>query len=254
MTRMHAATLTRIGVIAAAVLALELGCRAGIIPRLVLIAPSEMVLAMVRLLGDAAMLESLGFTLLVVVVSTLLSCLLGLMTGLVIHSVPRLREIVEPVLSAYYAVPNFIFYPLFIVIFGLGAASLVALSVLFATGAMVIATIDGLDSIRPIYRRAAQVLGVSYWTELSRVRLPAAAPYLLTGLKLVIVYSFIAVIAGEFLLSDRGMGHEIAYAYNNFDNRTMYGLIVLLILVMATINGLLSRISLPQSTEAEGAK
>ena len=91
---MTAATRTRIGVILAATLALELACRMGIVPRLVLIAPSEMFASMVRLLGDPAMLRSLGFTLSVVIVSTLLSALLGMLAGLVIHSVPRLREIV----------------------------------------------------------------------------------------------------------------------------------------------------------------
>jgi NitT/TauT family transport system permease protein len=37
-----------------------------------------------------------------------------------------------------------------------------------------------------------------------------------------VAYSFIGVIAAEFILSGDGIGHEIAFAYNNFDNRTMY--------------------------------
>ena len=53
-----------------------------------------------------------------------------------------------------------------------------------------------------------------------RIRLPAAAPHLFSGLKLAVAYSFIGVIAGEFILSTKGVGHEIAYAYNNFDNPT----------------------------------
>src|SRR3546814_9942046 len=56
------------------------------------------------------------------------------------------------------------------------------------------------------------------------IKLPASLPFVFTGVKLSIVYSFIAVIGGEFLLSGTGFGYQIAFAYNNFDNQTMYGL------------------------------
>jgi ABC-type nitrate/sulfonate/bicarbonate transport system permease component len=57
--------------------------------------------------------------------------------------------------------------------------------------------------------------------------------------KLVIAYSFIGVIAGEFVLSGAGIGHQIAFAYNNFDNPTMYGLMLLLISFVSGLNMLL---------------
>lgn len=251
---MSRAGLARILILVVGAGLLELLCHTGYVPRLVVVPPSEMVASMFRLLGDAEILSSLGFTVAVVIVSCMLSATLGVVIGVIIHAVPRLREVVEPVLSAYYAIPNFIFYPLFIVIFGLGASSLTALAVTFAVGAMIIATIDGLDSIRPIYRRTARAFQIGYGTELWHIRFPAAAPYLLTGLKLVIVYSFIAVIAGEFLLSNRGIGHEIAFAYNNFDNPSMYGLILLVILLIIAINAGLSLVKAPGLAEPEGAR
>ena len=69
--------------------------------------------------------------------------------------------------------------------------------------------------------------------------LPAAAPWLFTGVKFAVAYSFIGVIAGEFVVSGAGMGHAIAFAYNSFDNRMMYGLIVLLFATVGSINTLL---------------
>ena len=58
-------------------------------------------------------------------------------------------------------------------------------------------------------------------------------------MKLAIVYSFIGVIAGEFVLSGAGLGFQIAFAYNNFDNPTMYGLMLLLLLFVGSVNMLL---------------
>lgn len=248
---MKTTTIVRLLIVAAGVGLLEVLCRTGQLPRLVIIPPSEMFMSMIEMLGDRKILGSLGFTLAIVALSGLLSVLLGVAIGLVIHATPRLREVVEPVLSAYYAIPNFIFYPLFIVIFGLGAPSLIALAVLFAVGAMIIATIDGMDSIPPIYRRVAKAYQIGYRKELWYIRLPAAAPHLLTGMKLVIVYAFIADIAGEFLLSDRGIGHEIAFAYNNFDNASMYGLILLVIALVLLLNGVLKLVRVPGSRALE---
>jgi NitT/TauT family transport system permease protein len=71
---------------------------------------------------------------------------------------------------------------------------------------------------------------------LIHVVLPAAAPWFFTGAKFAVAYSFIGVIAGEFVVSGAGIGHAIAFAYNSFDNRMMYGMIVLLFVVVGGIN------------------
>ncbi|HEX5419495.1 MAG TPA: ABC transporter permease, partial [Gammaproteobacteria bacterium] len=49
-------------------------------------------------------------------------------------------------------------------------------------------------------------------------------------------YGFITVIASEFILSPAGLGHEIAYAYSDFDNRKMYALMLLLLVIATCIN------------------
>jgi NitT/TauT family transport system permease protein len=51
-----------------------------------------------------------------------------------------------------------------------------------------------------------------------------------------VAYSFIGVIAGEFILSTSGIGHEIAYAYDNFDNPRMYALILFVLAIVTTFN------------------
>jgi ABC-type nitrate/sulfonate/bicarbonate transport system permease component len=72
--------------------------------------------------------------------------------------------------------------------------------------------------------------------EICLITLPASLPFVFTGIKLSIVYSFIAVIGGEFVLSGAGFGYQIAFAYNNFDNPTMYGLMLLLLVFVGTLN------------------
>ena len=72
------------------------------------------------------------------------------------------------------------------------------------------------------------------------VRLPAASPHLVTGVKLAVAYSVIGIVAGEFILATAGIGKRIAFGYQDFDNRTMYGMLLLLLILVMIVNGVLS--------------
>ena len=160
----------------------------------------------------------------------------GFVIGFILNGVPFLRRAFSPFLAAYYAIPHFAFYPLLIVIFGLGPVPLIVLATLFAMVAMILATMAGLDRVPRVLLRTARIHRLSLIEEIWRVRLPAAAPHILSGLKLAVAYSFIGVIAGEFILSTSGIGHEIAFAYDNFDNPRMYALILFVLGIVTLFN------------------
>ncbi|MET0856784.1 MAG: ABC transporter permease subunit, partial [Telluria sp.] len=156
-----------------------------------------------------------------------------------LFKLPRLRRVLDPLLLSYYAVPIFVLYPMLIVLFGLNRWPLVALGFLFAVVAMAVNTLNGLERVPAVLLRTARMLRMGRANEVRLITLPASLPFVFTGVKLAIVYAFIAVIGGEFVLSGAGFGYQIAYAYNNFDNPTMYGLMLLLLLFVGTINLLL---------------
>ena len=64
--------------------------------------------------------------------------------------------------------------------------------------------------------------------------------HLFTGLKLAVTYSVIGIIAGEFILATAGVGKRLAFSYNDFDNPTMYGLLLLILVFAGALNGLLN--------------
>ena len=234
--RIGRATIIRTVVLVAAVGALEIACRTGSIPATMLIAPSAMVRALVELVRGDEFGGNVAQTLWAVAVAMGLSVVGGFVIGFALHWVPAVRRAVNPFLAAYYAIPHFAFYPLLIVIFGLGPAPLIVLATLFAMVAMIVATLAGLDRVPRVLLRTAKVHRLSLLDEIWRIRLPAAAPHLLSGVKLAVAYSFIGVIAGEFILSTSGIGHEIAYAYDNFDNPRMYALILFVLAVVTAFN------------------
>jgi NitT/TauT family transport system permease protein len=226
----------RLAVMAFAVGALELACRTGMIDHHVLIAPSEMAVALWRLLVSGQANEQILRTFGIIVLAVLIAVMLGFAIGLVIHALPRLRQALDPFFATYYAVPIFIFYPVMISIFGLSSIPIVLIGVATAIVAMIMATLNGLDRIPRVLTKVARVHRMGPVETAFRLKLPAAAPHLFTGVKLAVSYGFIAVIASEFILAPAGLGRLISDAYTDFNNPRMYALMLLLVIVATAVN------------------
>lgn len=229
----------RLEIVVAAALLLQILCGAGVIPRLIMIPPSEMLASAWHLLVSGEIKGDFYFSLVNIAVAIGLSIAGGFLTGLAIYRVPLLRATFEPFLASYSAVPPIVFYPMLIVIFGLNRVPQILIAVMFGLVPMAMNTIDGLYRIRPVLLKVGRVHRVSPLASIFRIQLPAAAPYLFVGATLAVSYSVIGVISTEFILSAIGIGHQISFDYDNYDNRSMYGLIVLLLAIAAMLNSAL---------------
>lgn len=232
----------RLAVVAAFILGFEALCRLGVLPRTVVLPPSEMAISLWHLLDTGEFNADIASTLQDVAIASALSIVLGFAIGIAIHAIPRLRATLEPLLASYYAIPTFMFYPVFIVVFGVSDRAIIAIAVLLSIVAMIASTLTGLDRIPRVLRKTAAIYRMGLARRALLIDLPAAAPHLFTGIKLAFAYAFIGVIASEFILSGQGIGYQIAYAYNNFENRKMYGLMLLVIVVATVANAVLDSI------------
>ena len=239
MTRAGAVLTTRVAVLAGAVLLLEILCRRGIIDPLTIIPPSAMLAATVAQLTSGELTAPALQTFSTILLAFILSVAIGTALGAAIHALPRLRRALDPLLASYYSVPTFVFYPLLVAMLGLGSAPLVVLGILSATPAVIIGTLTGLDSVRPVLRRVARIHRLGPGETLRLVVLPAALPRLFSGFKLALSYALVGVVAGEFILSGSGLGYAISFAYQSFDNTTMYGLMLFVLLASITVNAAL---------------
>jgi NitT/TauT family transport system permease protein len=239
MRRRHAALIVRSAILASLIALLEIGCRLGFIDTLTVIAPSDMVVSMVDQVSSGELSASIVSTFSTILMAFVLAIVIGTAIGALIHRFSRLRDVADPLLASYYSVPTFIFYPLLVALLGLGKAPLVVLGVLSATPAIVISTLSGLDGVAPVLMKLARVHRLTPGRTLEWIVLPAALPRLFTGFKLALSYALIGVIAGEFILSGTGLGYAISFAYQSFDNRAMYGVMLFVLLVAVTANGVL---------------
>jgi NitT/TauT family transport system permease protein len=237
MTRVR---LIQLGIVGLVIAVLELLCRAGVIDRFTMIPPSEMLLALADVIATAPWFwPDVSYTLGNLAAAIAMSVLGGFLIGVIVHAIPRLRRVLDPIFTSYYSIPTFVLYPLLIVFFGIGPASLIVLGALFGIVAMIVATVTAIDRIPRVLMKVARVDRLGPIRTALMMKLPAASPHLMTGLRLAVAYSVIGIIAGEFILSTEGIGRRVALAYNNFDNKTMYALLVLILAFAIGINAVL---------------
>jgi NitT/TauT family transport system permease protein len=246
--------LIRLLIIAASIGALELACRLGLINHHTIIPPSEMASTLWALLTSGTINADIQRTLGVIALVIVLSVVLGFVAGLAIHALPRVREALDPFFATYYAVPIFIFYPVLIAIFGLSIMPIVLIGVATAIVAMIIATLNGLDRVPRVLTKVARVHRLGRIKAAVTLQLPAAAPYLFTGVKLAVSYAFIAVVAAEFILSPAGLGRDIADAYADFNNRRMYALILFLLIIATLFNSVLHAMDMRWAARRTGGR
>ena len=233
--------LYQTAVIAGFLLLLEALCLAGIIDKITMPPPHRIAIDFVKLMLSGALIPEIVKSMANVMLAFVLAYVLGIVIGTVLHGYKTVRDTLDPLFATYYAIPIFAFYPLFIMIFGLGDGPQVLIGFMLGIVAVIVTTLNGLDRVPRVLRKTALIGRLSPFETAMKVTLPFCAPYLLTAAKLALAYAFIGVIGSEFILARSGMGYEISFAYTNFDNQTMYPLIVLILLLSILMNGLLSR-------------
>lgn len=235
------AALWRIAILAGLVILLEILCAAGVIGRLTMQPPHRIVTDLAAMLWSGALNKAIVKTLGNVLFAFVIAMALGVASAVVLHRLRRVRDTLEPLFATYYAIPVFAFYPLLIIVFGLGDAPQVFIGAMLGVVAVIVNTLNGLDRVPGVLIKTARINRMGAAETAWRVTLPFASPYILTGAKLAVAYSFIGIIGAEFIMSSGGMGYEISFAYNNFDNATMYPLIVLILAVSIGVNMLIAR-------------
>lgn len=229
-------TLMRLLFILAFFGGLEVLCRVGIIDAFTMPAPSRILLDLWHMLAKGKLDATIAKTMTNAAIGFVLAVAVGIVAAVIIHRLRILREALDPLFATYYAIPVFAFYPLLIILLGLGDAPQIIIAFMLGVIAVIVNTLNGLDRVPRVLLKTARIVQMTPIETALRVTLPYAAPYVMTGIKFAVAYSLIGIIGSEFIMSSGGMGFEISFAYNNFDNAVMYPLIVLILVISITIN------------------
>src|SRR3984957_13025048 len=122
----------------------------------------------------------------------------GVLGGYALGRSPRLARIFEPYVMAFYGVPKIALAPLFIIWFGIGMGSKIALASIMVFFLVFYNVYSGVRSVDRELVNLTLVMGANQRQLTYHVYFPAAAPYVMLGMRMAVPYSVIGVIVGEF--------------------------------------------------------
>lgn len=168
------------------------------------------------------------YTTLIAVGGFAAAAVLGVAFAIAITESRTFERLLFPLFVALNSVPKVAVAPLLVIWFGTGSEPKLAIAFLIAIFAVVIDAALGLRSAPQDVLDLARALRGSRLRILWRVKLPAALPSIFAGLKVAMSLALVGAIVGEFVSSQRGLGHVILSAQGSFDTPRVFAALAIL--------------------------
>ncbi|HET8609772.1 MAG TPA: ABC transporter permease [Burkholderiales bacterium] len=178
----------------------------------------------------------LGVTLLEAMLAFIIGTLTGVAAGFALARVELLARVFDPYIRTFNALPRVILAPIFILWFGLGIASKVALGVTLVFFIVFFNTFQGIREVDPAIRNNVRMLQASDWQMLHHVYLPSAMAWIFSSLHTSIGFALVGAVVGEYIGSARGIGYVVAQAQGVFDTTGVFAGLILTSVVVLLID------------------
>jgi ABC-type nitrate/sulfonate/bicarbonate transport system permease component len=231
-----ASRAVQIGFVAAALLLWYLGTAYWGVSPLLLPNPVKVWRELEDVIGSGEFLPDLQVTLSELAIAFTISCTSGVTLGYLISRSSFAIKVFEPLLAGVYSVPIILFLPLYVLFFGLGPGSKIALGTSISFFPIVLNTIAGFGYVDKIYIVAARSMGASDVQMFRHVLLPAALPIILTGLRIGFTIALLSILGSETIASLAGLGHKIVHLAEAMETARMFAYIAFVVVIAAFLN------------------
>ena len=206
--------------------------RARIIDPILIGTPSGIIVFLWQeVFVTGSLIVDFGWTMLATVLAFTLGSVLGILTGMLFVMRPNVEAVVSPILLALNAMPRIALAPLFLIWFGLGIGSKIAVGFSLTYFIVLTNTVAGGRSVNPDHITLAETLGASGAQIFRKFTLPSAVPVIFNGLRLGLIFALLGVIGGELIASEHGLGQTLQLLAASFKTSGVFGVIILLSLV-----------------------
>jgi len=189
-------------------------------------------------IGDGTFISDLFITLKEVVIGFVLGASVGFLLSLAISEFRPVKTILYPYVVAFQSVPKSALAPMFLIWFGFGIESKVALVVAAVFFPVLINTLSGLERTDPDQLDMLRAYCGKRWRVFLRCKLPSAMPPLFAGLELAIVLAMISAVVSELLGSVGGLGYRILTFNTNLEMAGQFACLILLSLTGFTLHSI----------------
>jgi NitT/TauT family transport system permease protein len=213
-----------------------------IVSRFWVSSPSAIFAVFKRWVLDGSLWMHLEATLIAIGAGYAIGCAAGILVGLSLGFLPRVQRVIAPFLAAVYSIPKIALAPLFVIALGIGIESkigLVAITVFFL---VLFATLDGIRDVDVDLIESLELMGATRREVATKLVVPAAKPWILTGMRIAVRYAMTAAILGELIAANRGIGFLIEYNSGQFNASGVFAAVLLLVLLGVALTELITRV------------
>lgn len=183
---------------------------------------SDVVWEFAKLVSTGELARDAGASFKAIGYGMALATLVGLAYGIALGASRAVSDYTEIYLDALYATPLVAIAPLLILWLGFGIESKIAVVFLISVFPIVISTASGVRNVDRHFVDVAVAFGASLPQVVAKVMVPAALPFVLTGVRLAIGRAIVGVVVGEFFGASAGLGHLIHISSQNFNVAAMF--------------------------------
>lgn len=175
-------------------------------------------------------------TLKLVLIGVFMAFLVGFLFGVICEASETINNLLSPILGGARNVAAITLFPLLIVLFGIGDFPRIIVIFWTAFPAIMLSTIQGLNSIEKSLIEAGQNLGCNTLQMYRYIKIPLALPQILNGLRIGIGNGFIAIVVAEMLGASKGLGFMVLWTTQSFKYQQTYAYILIIAIVGGLIN------------------
>lgn len=213
------------GVLAFAAL-LELLPRTGVLPRAYFPPLSEMLAALIDLLGRSSFWTALFDTVRGWGIGLTIAVAAGIIIGFLISTSTQLIRITASTIEFLRPIPSVALIPLAVLLFGTDIRSTLLLVVYASFWPVLIQVLHGVQDINPVARDTTASYGFSRWAVFRYLIWPTALPYLMTGVRLSASVALVLTISAELIIGSPGLGTEIARSQSSDATADVYATVI----------------------------
>ena len=209
----------------------EAGSQFGYINPFTAPPPSAIFTGFVRLWEAGDLTRALALTFFEASMAAGIGSVVGIAAGYWLHRSRKAGLAYTSWVAAVASAPLVLIYPLFLVIFGRNAATIIAMGAIGCMPPIILKAKEGLDGVRPVLLNVGRALNLNARQQFWMIQFPAALPTIFNGIRIGLLFAIINVVGVEFLISMGGLGYMIAYLGDRFDYPAMYAGIIFVIIV-----------------------
>jgi ABC-type nitrate/sulfonate/bicarbonate transport system permease component len=221
---------------------IEVLIRIGLINRFIVPMPSEILQSFPRIIREEDVLHRFLFTAGEAFSASILVTIVGVALGVLLHQYRLLREATETWVAAIAAAPLVLMYPLYLVIFGRNATTIIMMGFTAGIAPVILKTLEGLAGTRRVLINVGRSFNLSRSQMFWKILFPAAMPTIFVGMRLGLIFALINIVGVEFLINFGGLGQLINELAERYDLPGTYAAICFVILVSVCVFFLTERL------------